>query len=188
MLIKSRSWYLILMSVPAVCVDATNDSDVSWKWRQCWSSNTARCHILQKYGVQRLNDELSRVMPKSIFKKPDILIPFVSYGHSEGSPCEQGWLSRLLRCYQVNQVVGIKIDAQTALDYLTSHPVLNKTQIVGCFSCVFCVFFIHYTRFFMDNPLAVPSLLTWQVETHQKYVPLSLSLSRKMLLSYPMCR
>jgi len=52
----------------AVYIDTTNDLDVSWKWRQCWSSNTARCHILQKDEMQRLNDELSRVLHRSIFK------------------------------------------------------------------------------------------------------------------------
>jgi fermentation-respiration switch protein FrsA (DUF1100 family) len=36
------------------------------------------------------------------------------YGHSEGSPSES----------------GIRIDAQTALDYLTSHPYLKKTPVI----------------------------------------------------------
>ncbi|KAF8521568.1 hypothetical protein BU17DRAFT_64797 [Hysterangium stoloniferum] len=36
----------------------------------------------------------------------------VSYGHSEGSPSEK----------------GIHIDVQTALDYLTSHPIFNSPQ------------------------------------------------------------
>jgi pimeloyl-ACP methyl ester carboxylesterase len=36
-----------------------------------------------------------------------------SYGHSEGSPSER----------------GIKLDSQTALDYVLSHPKLEKTPI-----------------------------------------------------------
>lgn len=40
--------------------------------------------------------------------------PF-SYGLSEGSPSEK----------------GIRMDAQTSLDYITSHPYLSKTRIVS---------------------------------------------------------
>ena len=37
-----------------------------------------------------------------------------SYGKSQGAPSEK----------------GMKIDAQTALDYLVSHPELKKTRVV----------------------------------------------------------
>lgn len=36
------------------------------------------------------------------------------YGHSEGSPSEK----------------GLQIDAQTGLDYLTSHPIFRNSKIV----------------------------------------------------------
>ncbi|TNY22842.1 Alpha/Beta hydrolase protein [Rhodotorula diobovata] len=42
-----------------------------------------------------------------------VALSYRGYGHSEGSPSEQ----------------GIKLDAQTALDYILSHPELEKTQI-----------------------------------------------------------
>ena len=32
-----------------------------------------------------------------------------------------------------NHHPGLKIDAQTALHYLTSHPVLKRTQIVSAY-------------------------------------------------------
>ncbi|KAF8519776.1 Alpha/Beta hydrolase protein, partial [Hysterangium stoloniferum] len=41
-----------------------------------------------------------------------MMVSYRGYGHSEGSPSEK----------------GIRIDAQTALDYLTSHPVFNSPQ------------------------------------------------------------
>ncbi|EGN94339.1 hypothetical protein SERLA73DRAFT_62688 [Serpula lacrymans var. lacrymans S7.3] len=43
-----------------------------------------------------------------------LMLSYRGYGHSEGSPSE----------------TGLCIDAQTALDYLTSHPHLSKTSIV----------------------------------------------------------
>jgi hypothetical protein len=46
--------------------------------------------------MQCVHDELSRVR-KCIFKAIPGLTPFGSYGLSEGSPCERGLLSRLLR-------------------------------------------------------------------------------------------
>ncbi|GAA5934006.1 hypothetical protein JCM3775_002847 [Rhodotorula graminis] len=42
-----------------------------------------------------------------------VALSYRGYGHSEGSPSER----------------GIKLDAQTALDYILSHPDLDKTQI-----------------------------------------------------------
>ncbi|BGP50637.1 bem46 protein, variant [Rhodotorula kratochvilovae] len=42
-----------------------------------------------------------------------VALSYRGYGHSEGSPSER----------------GIKLDAQTALDYILSHPDLEKTQI-----------------------------------------------------------
>ncbi|EMD36154.1 hypothetical protein CERSUDRAFT_115126 [Gelatoporia subvermispora B] len=43
-----------------------------------------------------------------------LMVSYRGYGHSEGSPSEK----------------GIRIDAQTALDYVTSNPTLNRTPIV----------------------------------------------------------
>ncbi|KAG1814762.1 Alpha/Beta hydrolase protein [Suillus subaureus] len=43
-----------------------------------------------------------------------LMLSYRGYGHSEGSPSES----------------GIRIDAQTALDYLASHPCLNNTPVI----------------------------------------------------------
>ncbi|KAJ3509926.1 hypothetical protein NLJ89_g4959 [Agrocybe chaxingu] len=43
-----------------------------------------------------------------------LMVSYRGYGHSEGSPSEK----------------GLRIDAQTALDYLTTHPTLKQTPIV----------------------------------------------------------
>lgn len=43
-----------------------------------------------------------------------MMVSYRGYGHSEGSPSEK----------------GLQQDAQTALDYLTSHAVLSKTPII----------------------------------------------------------
>jgi hypothetical protein len=55
------------------------------------------------------------------------------YGRSEGSPSEKGhirsrqWLQTCL----TDSSLGLCMDAQTALDYLISHPILSRTQIVS---------------------------------------------------------
>ncbi len=41
-----------------------------------------------------------------------LALSYRGYGLSEGSPSEK----------------GLKLDAQTALDYISSHPLLEKTQ------------------------------------------------------------
>ncbi|KAG1767140.1 Alpha/Beta hydrolase protein [Suillus occidentalis] len=43
-----------------------------------------------------------------------LMLSYRGYGHSEGSPSES----------------GIRIDAQTALNYLASHPYLKKTPVI----------------------------------------------------------
>ncbi|KAF5309028.1 hypothetical protein D9619_013595 [Psilocybe cf. subviscida] len=43
-----------------------------------------------------------------------LMMSYRGYGHSEGSPSEK----------------GIQIDAQTGLDYLTSHPIFKHSQII----------------------------------------------------------
>ena len=78
----------------------------------------------------------------------------------------------MLSSYHVDRILGIKIDAQTALDYLTSHPDLNKTRMVIRI-CLFRCSLLHYPRFFMANPLAALSQLIWQVGIQQKYISLS---------------
>jgi len=43
-----------------------------------------------------------------------MMLSYRGYGKSEGSPSEK----------------GLRIDAQTALDYVTNHPILGKTKII----------------------------------------------------------
>ncbi|KJA22504.1 hypothetical protein HYPSUDRAFT_40881 [Hypholoma sublateritium FD-334 SS-4] len=43
-----------------------------------------------------------------------LMMCYRGYGHSEGSPSEK----------------GLRIDAQTGLDYLTTHPILKQTNII----------------------------------------------------------
>ena len=44
-----------------------------------------------------------------------VMLSYRGYGLSTGSPSE----------------IGIRIDAQTALDYIKEHPILSQTTLVG---------------------------------------------------------
>jgi hypothetical protein len=53
------------------------------------------------------------------------------YGLSDGSPSEKGEKPHLIRPNMSLILPGLQIDAQTALDYITSDPCFSKTPIVG---------------------------------------------------------
>lgn len=60
-----------------------------------------------------------------------VLTISVRYGLSEGSPSEKGMQYEPTYVTALNlESSGIKIDAQTGLEYISSHPVLSRTAIV----------------------------------------------------------
>lgn len=85
--------------------------------RQSRTPDTLGSSLLGQVGLQRLHAFLSRVsatleLISSIAYRPYHII--YRYGLSTGSPSE----------------LGLRIDAQTALDYVRSHEVLGKTKII----------------------------------------------------------
>jgi abhydrolase domain-containing protein 13 len=55
------------------------------------------------------------------------------YGHSEGSPSETGespFSTYFLLLLIASHFTGLRIDAQTALNYVTSHPSLQNSPVV----------------------------------------------------------
>lgn len=103
-----ETWY-VLTSIIFVHFDTD-------RCRHSGSSTAIRTHILRKAEVQCVHAILSRVSLVLPSTKPlrALTLGMNRYGLSEGSPSE----------------AGIRSDAQLALDYIKSHPLLENTKVI----------------------------------------------------------
>jgi hypothetical protein len=70
--------------------------------------------------------------------------------------------------------LGLMIDSQTILDYITAHPYLSKTPLVWYLACSWPLTMLNLDRLYMGNPSVARLVLTLHLETQLKSLHSSL--------------